>query len=63
MCIRKGEGNLLRNLDGTVGRPRGANDRIGLGEGGEGEEGDETLSFSSEDDGSSTPVTSSTDSV
>jgi len=59
--IRKGECKLVRNLDGTVGRPRGANDRVGLGEGeGEGE-GDEAFPLSSEDGDSSTLVTSSAD--
>jgi hypothetical protein len=65
--IRKGECKAVRNLDGTIGRPRGANDRVGLGEGegeweGEGE-GDEAFPLSSEDGDSSTLVTSSADFV
>lgn len=42
MFAGRGEDNLLRNLDGTAGLPRGAKDGLGLGE-------DETFPFSSED--------------
>lgn len=52
MLIRGGAFNLLRNLEGTVGRPWGAKEGAALGEGEDSDEAS-SLSFSDEDNDSS----------